>query len=288
MIIFYFTEALKLFRRSPLGSLITILTTSIAVGITAFSILLIFLSNNISEKLKSNIEINVFLKESVPETSKSNFESFFKKNIIVRKFRFVNKEQAEKKFIAETGENFKDILDVNPLPASYKIYLKPDLVDENKINELKSELLQNPIVDDVVFDYSTLLRVLNLIDNIKTIIYIAAVLLFGISLYLVFSNSKLVIKSREDTYNTMKLIGTKLFAIRFPIILNGLMVGLISFLLVSAAAFLLFYLVQRIYPFLKVDSVLYFTYVIILILCLALGFIGSYFAARNITLRLNS
>ncbi len=288
MIFFYFVEAFKYFRRSPLGSLITIITTSVAVGVTAFSILLIFLSNNISDKLKSNIEINVFLKEGASTQGKSDFENYLRNNDLVRKFNFINKSEAEKRFVRETGENFKDILEANPLPASYKIYLKPNLVDRNKIDNLKLELMNKKMVDDVVFDYSSLLSILNFINKMKLFIYILTVLLFGISLYLVYSNSKLVIKSREEIYNTMKLIGTKLFTIRFPILLNGVLIGLISSTIVVLITITLFYFAQKIYPFLNLGSVLYFIYAAIIILGIVLGFIGSFFATRNITLKLNT
>ncbi|MFA3783229.1 cell division protein FtsX [Melioribacteraceae bacterium 4301-Me] len=287
MMLFYLSEAVKLFKRSPLGSFITIITTAIAVGITTFAFLLIFLSNNISEKLKSNVEINVFLKENYSSDDKINFENFLRGNNIIKKFNFISKEEAEKKFIYETGESFKDILDVNPLPASYKLYLKPKFVDENKIEELKKQIIQNPIVDDVVFDYSTLLRILNIINKLSTFVYLIAILLFVLSVYLVFSNSKLVIKSREKTYNTMKLIGTKLFSIRFPILLNGIIIGLISSLMVIIVVFFAFYLLQKLYPFINIGVSLYFIYSLILLLGLILGLSGSYIAARSITLQFN-
>src|SRR5690606_24922655 len=72
-------------------------------------------------------------------------------------------------------------------------------------------------------------------------IYILALtlMILIVSLYLVYSTVKLIINSRSEEFETMKLVGAKLSTIKLPIILNGILIGLLA----AAAAGILFYLI---------------------------------------------
>jgi cell division transport system permease protein len=62
-----------------------------------------------------------------------------------------------------------------------------------------------------------------------------------VAVYLVYATVRMIIHSRMNEFETMKLVGAKLSTIKIPVVLNGLIAGLISGLL----AFLLFNFFQE-------------------------------------------
>jgi cell division transport system permease protein len=287
MIFFYLSEAFKSLGRNKLGSFITVITTSVAILLTSFSILLIFLSHTIEQKLKSRVEVNLFISDSVSSNRIEELKKILVNDDQIRHVDYINKEEAKQKFIAETGEDFSNVLDVNPLPVSFSIRFKPEFVKESSLSALVDEYKKLDGVDEVVFNYSSTLKILDFINNSKMFIYIGAALLIILSIYLVFSNGRLLIHSKNEIFETMKLVGAKLDAIKIPIYLNGIFLGFFAALLSAAVYNLAIYLVTSVYynlSFLR----LYFDFnFVILFVGLFFGFIGSYFASRKISLKVN-
>ena len=124
MIIFYFKEAFKSIFNAKASFILTLITLSIAVILIAASVGAIQLSEIFENKLKKNVKLTLFLQDSV----KQNSVTFCKEELQSLKFTngvtFISKEKAAENFIKETGEDFREILDYNPLPASFIIQLK--------------------------------------------------------------------------------------------------------------------------------------------------------------------
>ena len=83
-------------------------------------------------------------------------------------------------------------------------------------------------VDDVVYDYKTVIRILNLLKSFRSVIYILSFTLILLSIYLVYSNNKIQMFGNRNLYFTMKLVGAQIKTMKIPIILNGLLIGMIS------------------------------------------------------------
>ena len=65
MLFYYLKETFNSLFRSKLGSLLVIVTTAIAISFVTLSVGLVVFSNLISNKLKSNIKINLFVSAEV-------------------------------------------------------------------------------------------------------------------------------------------------------------------------------------------------------------------------------
>jgi len=287
MILFYIQEAFRIFRKSSIATAITISITTIAVILSTVSIFIFLSANSLSEKIKRSIEINVYLDETLSD----NELDLLKKNIqnqnSVLNVKFVDKDEAEKLFLQETGQGFKTVLDQNPLPNSFIVKLKPKSFDESNLDIIAGNLKSMKGVSDVVYDYRTVFRILNLLKSFEVIIYLISVTLILFATYLVYSNNKIQIFGNRNLYMTMKLVGAHIKTMKIPIILNGIFIGLISSLICCVLVYIVFTLLTKVYLSLKFTYQMQYIYIIVLLIGIMLGFVGSFISSMKISLLLN-
>lgn len=287
MIFFYIKEALKSIKRAKASFILTSISLTLAVLLILSSIAAIQLSLLYENRLKHNVRINIFLQENVKSDEIEEIKKKLEKENFVSSVKYISKEQAAVQFVKETGEDFREILDYNPLPASFIVMLQSEVLNTDTLGNVASYFSEYEWADDVVFKDSFVYRIINIIDSFKQYIFILTGLIFLISLYLVFSTIKLIINSRVRELETMKLVGAKLSAIKIPILFNGILAGVIS----GIVATLLFYFI--IFQLLSFQSLINFIQsnrIFYLIILLATGPILSllvtFGALRKVTLKI--
>jgi cell division transport system permease protein len=287
MLFYYLKETINSLLNSKLGSLLIIITTAIAIIFVSLSAGLIIFSSTINNKLKDNIRISLFINDSVSGTGFSKIERELSDNEFVESFNLISKSEALRIMNEKTGEDFLSVLEANPLPASYVVKLYSDSVSTFSIDPIISNLKKTAGVDEVVYDYRLTLKILNFINSSKQIIYGASIFLFLLSIYLVYSNNKLLISSRINKYNTMKLVGAKLRTIKIPIFLNGIIMGLIASLICLTIFYFTYTFASKLYNLSQFELNPYYLLTFIIILGMFLGLLGSYLATLNVSLKIN-
>lgn len=76
-----------------------------------------------SEELLSDIIVKVFLQGNIQKQQIDSMISTLQSWPDVRAVKYISADEALKDFIKEEGENFRKVLDVNPLPASIDLRL---------------------------------------------------------------------------------------------------------------------------------------------------------------------
>ncbi|MBS3944486.1 MAG: permease-like cell division protein FtsX [Melioribacter sp.] len=284
---FYLKETFRIFRRSSIASIVTITITTIAVFLTSLSIFMIFISRDFSDRIKQNIEINLYLKDSLNKNDIERTQTLIEEKSYVSSAKFVSKENAAKDFIRETGEDFRSVLDYNPLPNSFAFNFNAGSVSEKNFEVLVSDLKSIPGVSDVVYDFNVVVRILKILRSLEVAIYIASLLLILLSVYLVYSNNRVQYENNKNLYNTMKLVGAKISAIKIPIYIYSILIGLFS----SIICFVINYVILKLLTAININIKFSFDFgvihIITFIIGLSLGFLGSYFASMKITLNIS-
>lgn len=228
MLLFYFNEALRSIKSAKSSFILTTVSLTISVLLILFSYITLQVSDYYSDKLKSSIKINLFLKEPfTPANQQTTFSELSEKEFI-DSVEFISKEQAAEQFIKETGEDFKKILDYNPLPASFVVRIKDSHAHNDSLNSIIKNLSGLQFVDEVVFREGFIYKMLSYIESIKFYLFILTILVSLVAVYLVYATIKLIINSRMIDFETMKLVGAKLSTIKIPVMLNGIIAGIIS------------------------------------------------------------
>jgi cell division transport system permease protein len=228
----------------------------------------------------------VFIEDSLSNSEISRIKSEINNHKSVSNVELIDREKAREEFIKETGEDFLSVLDLNPLPVSFRVKFKSDLKDEASLLNSVDDLRNISKVTDVVYDYDLILKILEFLDSGKIIIYSAQAVFVIISIFLVFTSGKLDFKLKADEYETMKLVGAKLRVLKLPIIIKGFILGFIAGLISIAAYYIIYFTFQKAYNQLNFDTIHYFVNIIILILGVVFGLIGSFFSTRKINLKI--
>jgi len=192
-------------------------------------------------RIKKNISINIFLKEQTENEKVKEIENQLNEAEYINSIIYIDKETAAQNFIKETGEDFRKILDYNPLPASFRIFLREEYAQTDSIEGIIASLSDIEGVDEVVYQHQFINKMLTQLNNIKQYIFIITAALVLISIYIVYSTMQLIINSKYDELDTMKLVGAKISTIKLPIILNGILIGIFAGLISLGLFYFLFH-----------------------------------------------
>lgn len=287
MFIFWIKESFKLIGRAKSSFFLALISMSISVILIVVSLMLIDLSNEVQKKIKSDIKINIFLNDGLNNKSIKSVKEDLEKSGYTDKINYIDKKTAADNFINETGEDFRKLLDYNPLPATYTVSLKEQYVNKDSLKKIVKAFSNINGVDEVVYKNDTIEKIISSLDFSKKYIFIITAVLFFISIYIVFSTVKLITNSKYEEMETMKLVGSKLSTIKIPIILNsmitGILAGLIAFLFFSLFIYY-FDNYINIFNILKIHIIFYAA--IIIGIGPFVGFFVSIVSLRKISLKI--
>lgn len=276
-------ESLRGFNSAKLSTLASVSTISLSLIIIGIYFFISLNSSSYTRKIKDKVELEVFLQDGYSINELDSLKENLKRLGGVKQISFVSKEEAAKIFEKEYGKEMMDIMEGNPLPASFKISLYDEYKTLDKIEKLKKQITDLGFVSDVIYPKKNL----ELIDkNFSSVLSLNLIILIVItisSIFLVSNTIRLVIASKEKLIYTMKLLGgTKKF-IRSPFLIEGFIQGLIAGII--ASLFLYFLMNTIVGKFgeinvnLEINTFLYM--IIVIILGILLGIIGSAISIRR-------
>jgi len=273
-----FKESLAGYKRNRSATVITILTVSISLLLLGiFAIITINFSGIVSE-IRNRVELEVFLKEGLTDAQLQQVKRALLNIPGIEDVRYISKEEAAKIFEDEIGENFYDILDDNPLPASYRVAMLPDYSNTDSIKVITARIekfraVEGPAVYRKQF--------LELIDKRARAFWYATLfvgIILAISAIILVANTiRLTIYAKRELIRTMKLVGATSTFIRLPFLFEGMLHGVIGGVIASILIEIGFsFFIQPISEDLLMNMDISVTYFFLLILlgCF-LGFIGS-------------
>jgi cell division transport system permease protein len=285
MLIFWIKEALKIFGRAKSSFLLSLISLCISILLITASFYTIFFSHQIENRIKEKFIINIFLNDSLSVNSAATLRQELENKTYTGSIDYFNKDKAAEIFIQETGEDFRKMLDYNPIPASITLKLKVEYVEQDSIQLIKKEIEKLTGVDDIVFEHETLEKLVNALKEFQNYIFIITIVLILVSVYITYSTIRLVVTLKHDELDTMKLVGAKLSTIKMPIILNEVLTGLF-------ASLLSFLLIKALFHSISAESLPYLykppNHLLLLILLIgpAISLIVSIIVLRNITLKI--
>ncbi len=237
--LFIVKEAFRLIGRAKASFVLSLISLSISVILITASVFIIQLSDYLQRKIKENININLFLNEDLSTDQISSLGHSLLNRPYIRTVQFISKDQAAEIFKRETGEDFSKLLEYNPLPASFSVTLKDSYFQRDTLNRIVNSLAEIKGIDDVSFKDEYIYKLISTLDDSKKYIFLVTLIIFIISIYIVYSTVKLIVYSRFEELETMKLVGARLFTIKMPVILNSMISGFLAGL-IAMGFFILF------------------------------------------------
>jgi len=288
MIAYYFTESIKYLLRARLSTFIAILSTGLALVFLSFSLILFFMSNTIETKIKENIKVNILLDNNISPAKLNSLKDKISNDRRVRSVKYVSANEAKKNFIRETGEDFSKLLKTNPLPASLVVKFYPTKINNNSLQLFVNDFRFAAGVEDVVYNFNILSKILKLDKPIKLIILVVSLLLNIFAIYFLYTINRHFIISRKNQYDTMKLVGAKLISIKLPLLIASLVIGIISSAIVSGFFDFSIILLSKYYHKFVLTKTIYLFNLIILIFGIIISSLSSYLAGKSISMKIKS
>lgn len=225
---FILKESFKLILRSKLNFILNLISLTLCVLLILLSFYILKASDFLQNYVSKNLSLSVFINDDVNQETLDKFRKELLAKPYTSSVEFISKENAAEIFLKETGEDFRKILDYNPLPASFTLYLKRDYSVSDSLRKIISDLERKEIVTEVVSKMEFLQKIITFTSNIKIYIFLFTGFMILVSIYLVFSTVKLILNSKYEELETMKLVGAKLSTIKLPILLNIIFVGFLA------------------------------------------------------------
>jgi cell division transport system permease protein len=235
-IFFFIAEAFRALRRSAAPSLAAIVTVVLTTLLLGVFVPVIKASSTTNENVRSQLALRVFLKADATKKQGLNAQKKIDKIPHVARTQYVSRGEGLNVLRDEVGKGplSKGLgqLKNNPLPPSINVF--PD--DPDNLGAIQAAIEPsgangkakpiNPSIDFVNNSQQLAHQIRTVTNAVKIILSVIAVLLLVASLMLVANTIRLSIYARRREVEVMRLVGATNWFIRWPFVIEGLIVGL--------------------------------------------------------------
>jgi cell division transport system permease protein len=237
----------KLGGYPAVGVVISITLALFVIGL--FGLLVIY-SQELEHHVRQNIKMQVYLKSNLTETQRLQIENKLLSTKYVNKedgkgISYVSKDEAAKKFIEETGEDFTKFIGENPLRDAYLVSIDQAYQSKKEMDKIRAEIGKMNGVYQVFYIEDLFDAVNKNITKVGLILLgLIAVLLLTVIL-LINNTLRLALFSQRFLIRSMQLVGAKKWFIIRPFLARAAGYGLIAGCLASVILWTLSDYAQR-------------------------------------------
>jgi len=239
----------------------------------------IFQGLKLSQQLKSQIGMEIFLSDGITEEMVTSMQLKLESITEIDSIVYISMEKAIEEFQTEYELDITEIYGESPLPPSFKIQLKPEFHEKEKVEQLQKEIEEWQGVDELIYRYDLLKAVQQYLKKTIVISFILGSLLLVASVLLVSNTIKLSILVKENSIKIMSLVGATPAFIRRPFILEGAIQGVVGALLAIGGIFLIVKMLSLFFHLFKIDFG--FIPLGLILWAVFLGVLGSWVAIRR-------
>jgi cell division transport system permease protein len=269
---------------------------SVATIAVSLFILGIFLSisanlNELMEGWASRVQITLYLDGAAESGDEENLRQLLAKSPEVESFDYISKDAAVSRFRSYFPEleALPELLDTNPLPASFEVSVAEAYRVPEKVHALAKRLGALEGVSEVDYDLLWIERLTSIIELTRVLGLAVGAALVLASVFTIFNVIKLTVYGRQDEIGIMRLVGATHAYIRGPFLVEGILQGGLGGLLALAFLYLShhFLLTEalRSFQLLPATSWLHFvppsTWLLIVAGGMLVGLLGSLLSVRK-------
>jgi cell division transport system permease protein len=225
---FFLREALRGLRRSSapaLAALLTVLLTALVLGVF---IPIVQATTGTANEIRGRVVVDVYMKEGTSPVERAELQRALEGTANVKEVVYISKSEALEELgtkVTDTDEKI-ELLGTNPLPDLLRV--TPD--DPDKLAEIEQGLASQHLaaVDEVRNREGETDKILSATGLVKALAAGLAALLVFASIALVANTIRLSIFARRREVEVMKLVGATNWFIRWPFVIEGVIVGFLG------------------------------------------------------------
>ena len=237
---YFFVDAFKSLKRNRTLSLAAMITVLITFFIFGTFVLLGLNFNKAIEDVASKLEIKVYLSDDIKLIDQREIEIKLNEQEGVKEVIYESREEAFinlKEMLKDNqglleGYDLKD----NPLPSSFIVKLKNPEASQQVAESIKGMTG----VEDISNQQDMIDTISSFVGGVRVAGLVLFVVFVGVSIFLITNTTKITVYSRRREVGIMKFVGATDWFIRWPFIIEGMIIGFVGSLLASIILFLLY------------------------------------------------
>ncbi len=232
---FFIQEAFRALRRNGAPSMAAIVTTVVTVILLGVLIPVFQTTQAKSEEVRDSLEFRVAIFDDATKAETAALQGELEAIPNVESVRLITKAEALQELSDDLGKEKSDELlaqlHSNPLPANFEV--KAD--DAANLDTVRAAVTPpgpdgkprpiSPIVSDVFDRQQESKKIEQVTSALKIVLTVITGLLIAASLMLVGNTIRLSIYTRRREVEVMRLVGATRWFIRWPFMIEGVVVG---------------------------------------------------------------
>jgi cell division transport system permease protein len=231
---FFLKEAVRGLSRNSapaLAAMLTVLLTALVLGVF---IPIVQATTGTANEVRDRVVVNVYVADDATPAERRQLAAALERTADVKSIEFVSKEEGLREAKRENPAAFEEgteLLGANPLPDMYRVVPEdPDRVGAivDRLAPTDAEGVRQPslaAIDEVRNKEEDTERILSATGLVKILTAGLMTLLVFASIALVANTLRLSIFARRREVEVMKLVGATNWFIRWPFVIEGMIVG---------------------------------------------------------------
>lgn len=212
-------------RMMSLASIFVLMSCLVLIGSAT---MIFFNIDSLLAKIEEENVIMVYIDDEASEQEISDMETEIKGLGNISAVEFVSKESAWKEQLATMeeaqAEFFTQVSSDIPLPDAYKVTVEDLDLFDGTVNKL--EKLEH--IDTIRENKDLAQKLVAIRQGITVISIVIVAVLFAISLFIISNTIRLTVYSRRLEISIMKSVGATNGFVRFPFVIEGIILGVLS------------------------------------------------------------
>lgn len=268
-------ESFAGFRRRKLTTGVTVLIMGSSLLVLALFVLVTLNLGVALEGARSNVDVRVFLVDGLDAQREAALQPPFLAIPGVDQARYIGRDAALAEMQALLGEDadLLEVLDENPLPASYHLELSPGHRNAEAVAAIADDLRRWPEVDDVVYSEAWVSALERWTRLFRWSSLVVSLIVLAAAIFIISNTVRLTMAGSRRIIEIQMLVGATNTFIRIPYLVEGMLHGLLAGLLAMGLLGLGFRLLAT-----RLDGLAFFSPAQVagfVLLCVLLGLVGS-------------
>src|SRR6476646_828114 len=233
---FFLREAMRAMRRNAAPSFAALATVLVTMLVLGVFIPIVQATNGAANSVRSRVEVDVYLKSAAKPADVARVRSELLGIPHVKTVQLVTKQQAYAQQVKQDPQAYQ-LLGSNPLPDTFHVI--PDnpanvLAVRNSLTPPASGGATKPIdpaIENVSNKKSDTQKILEVTNLVTITAAVLTILLTLASVLLIANTIRLSLYTHRHEVEVMKLVGATDWFIRWPFVIEGVIVGAIGALL---------------------------------------------------------
>ena len=237
---YFIVDALKSIKRNITVSVAAMLTVLVTFFVLGTFTLVGLNFNKTIEDVADKIEIKVYLQDDIKLVNQREVEIKLAEQEGVKAVTYESKDEAFTKLKKDLEGNSGMLegysLENNPLASSYIVTLE----DASYAGDVSKAVEDMTGVESITNQQELIEKISNVVDFVQILGIVLFFVFIGVSIFLIMNTIKLAVYSRRREVGIMKFVGATDWFIRWPFVIEGMIIGAVGSLLATAILYFIY------------------------------------------------